>query len=346
MVLLFAAVRAVAATPFEFYQNLLRRGVADFNSGRLEPAVRELNIAAFGLLDAVDQFQMAQTYIAIASDRLGREADARRAAQRVIASERVNARFASISLPGDIRSAFAGVTRKLLTSDELAVLGLPARPPVVPVPPRLATGDSASPQPQASAATPEAVPQPQQIAPPPVVALPDPPPQQPAQTTTPAPATRPAQPTTNEPAPSRSTNAPATTNGSRPEPRVTPRSTPPVDVRAQLDAAERALSQNELGAARTIYGQLLNVQTLDHATLLRIAEGSYRSRDFRGAVEAFERAGTLRAGEELYGYYLAVALYETGRYPDARRALDAALPFIEETPAVARYRAKIESALE
>jgi hypothetical protein len=77
---------------------------------------------------------------------------------------------------------------------------------------------------------------------------------------------------------------------------------------------------------------------------LRVAEGLYRARDFAGALRAFAVLGTLRAGEEPYNYYVAVARYETRDYSGAKRALAAALPYIELTPDIARYRDKIEAA--
>src|SRR5204862_71324 len=61
---------------------------------------------------------------------------------------------------------------------------------------------------------------------------------------------------------------------------------------------------------------------------------------------AFERAAGFRKGEEPYHSYLAVSLYETGRYNAAKRELAAALPYIEVTPDIARYRIKIEGAIE
>jgi hypothetical protein len=51
-------------------------------------------------------------------------------------------------------------------------------------------------------------------------------------------------------------------------------------------------------------------------------------------------------GEEQYHYYFAVALYETGRYAQAKRELAASIPYITVTSDVARYRAKIEGAIE
>ena len=78
--------------------------------------------------------------------------------------------------------------------------------------------------------------------------------------------------------------------------------------------------------------------------LIRVAEGLYRSRDFAAALNAFARVGTLRRGEEPYRYYIAVAAYETGDYARAKKELAAALPYIEITPDVARYRTRIEGA--
>ena len=91
---------------------------------------------------------------------------------------------------------------------------------------------------------------------------------------------------------------------------------------------------------------MLDSPQLSHASALRAAEGLYRSRDFAGAIRAFQKAGSIGAGEEQYHYYYAVALYENGRYAEAKRELQAALPFIEVTPDVQRYRVKIEGAIE
>ncbi|HEX8169305.1 MAG TPA: tetratricopeptide repeat protein [Thermoanaerobaculia bacterium] len=117
------------------------------------------------------------------------------------------------------------------------------------------------------------------------------------------------------------------------------------EVEARLAEGERALMASRLADARAAYHEVSAQATLDRLTLIRVAEGLYRARDFRAALEAFRRVGTLRSGEEPYRYYIAVALYETGSYAAARRELDAALPYIEVTPDVARYQAKIEGAL-
>lgn len=349
--LLFAAATAFAATAADFYLNLMRRGISDFNAGRFQPAVNQLQIAAFGLLEAVEQFQTAQVYIAVASDRLGREADARRAAQRVIAAERVQRHFTSLALPGEVRTAFHGVVRRLLTSDEQAILNR-------------ASSETTT----ATTSTPPAVtqPSPQRTTPSPVQT------QTPTQTPARTPAQTPAQTpvttkpprvveervvpvepprtsTTTQPQPQPQTPAttrPTTTQPQRPAQQQTPAPAPrPIDAGTRVAEAERLLDLNRLNEARAIYREVLNAGTLGRETLLRVAEGTYRARDFASTVRAVDRAGTLRGGEEPYRYYLAVALYETGAYARAKRELAAALPFIEITPTVARYRARIEAAV-
>ena len=112
----------------------------------------------------------------------------------------------------------------------------------------------------------------------------------------------------------------------------------------RLANAEQALNSSRLTESRAIYRDLLERGALSRRLLLRVAEGLYRSRDFEPALEAFERLGDLGQGEEPYRYYIAVALYETGRYARAKEVLRSALPFIEITPDVARYQAKIEGA--
>lgn len=117
------------------------------------------------------------------------------------------------------------------------------------------------------------------------------------------------------------------------------------EVAKRLVAAERALNAARLAEARTTYRELLAAGSLSRSTLLRVAEGLYRARDFAPALQAFRQLGPLSRGEEPYRYYIAVALYETGDYGRAKDELRAALPFIEVTPDVARYQAKIDGAV-
>lgn len=369
---------AAAATPGEFYLSLLRRGVVSYDANRYPDAAKQLHIAAFGLVDAVEQYQLAQMYLALTHDKLGEMDRAREAARRVIVAERVERRYAAATVPAAVRSAFEVLAGKLLTPADLAMLRggaiVPApqtvtRPatvaPQTSVPPRTTT--TTVPQPttpsRTAAQTTVKPPAPQPARP--QVTTPAP------QTTTPEntapqtitpPVSAPAKPKPEPPIakpatkPPSTTTAPATVTGgsqtsgrggpAEPARSATPAPRPLSDteVSARLAAAERALNGANLNEARRGYRELLAAPGLDHDSLVRIAEGLYRSRDFAAALSAFNRVGALRRGEEPYRYYVAVAAYETGDYARAKRELAGALPYIEITADVARYRTRIEGA--
>ena len=91
-----------------------------------------------------------------------------------------------------------------------------------------------------------------------------------------------------------------------------------------------------------MYARLLNAPNTPREMIAAVATGFYRTGDFPGALRAFQKLGTFARGEEDLRYYKAVALYETGRYAEAKKELECALPFIEMTDEVNRYRQKIE----
>lgn len=391
VVLLTVAGTGLAATASDFYLSLLRRGIASYDAGRYDAAARELDLAAFGLIESVDHFETAKIYSAIANDKLGRPAQARAAAQRVVAAERVARRFSQISLPGEVRTTFVAVAKKVLPAQESAALTSNAPvPPVNHVQPRVtpqqtppATTTTAPPvtaprttppattattttQPATKPATqPATKPQPQRVEPAPQpqrpAVVPEAPKPQPKvveqpRVETPKVVERPrvetpkvteqpkvveqkTVPFTPEPVPQPKVETP------KPQPQQIPAPKPaPSDAAPRLAAASRLLTANNLLEARAIYRDLIET-SLDRANVLAVAEGAYRARDFATVVRAIDRAGTLGKGEEPYRYYLAVALYETGNYRRAKRELAGALPFIEVTPSVERYRAKIEGSL-
>jgi len=380
VILLALTAPAAAAPATDFYLTLLRRGTADVEAGRFAESTTSLRLAAFGLLDSVEHYEIAQAYLAVAFDRLGQTEQARDAAQRIVAAEKVERKFRSIALPASIRTAFDAVAKKVLSAADAAALsgGATAKPnePLVidqvdvitesaSATPRTqppAPAQTTRPQQQQNTTQPRTTPAPQNTPPRPQTQpqatqpqatqpqATQPPATQRPQTTQPQSTQRPqtTQPQTTQPQTSTKTRPQTTTpqNGTprpqtaQPAP-VQPRTADPA---AQFAAAERALSAANITEARRIYRELLAVQTLDRASLIRLAEGFYRSRDFANALTAFERAGGLRAGEEPYRYYIAVAAYEIGQYDRARRELAAALPYIELTPDVQRYRAKIEAA--
>lgn len=113
-------------------------------------------------------------------------------------------------------------------------------------------------------------------------------------------------------------------------------------MQTSLAAADQAIGASDLPRARTLYRELLGNKVLARRSIIRIGEGLYRARDFAGALAAFQRLGKLQPGEEPYHYYIAVALYESGKLAEARQELKAALPHIEITDDVQHYRAKID----
>lgn len=397
-VVLIGAVAPVSATtPQEFYGGLLRRGVSSHDAGRYSEASKQLRIAAFGLVDSIDQYETAQVYLSLTYDKLQEPDRARESARRVVVAERVERRYAALPLPAAVRSAFDALSARLLAPTDLAALRstgpITAPTTTAPLAQRTVTGQTTTPPRRTT--TPPQTTTPQTTTPPPATqpaAQPQPrPQQQPArppvstpaqQNTTPertapqtiAPAPQPEKPkpavppptptpvkppqtattTPAKPAPTPQTTTPrggttetakpATTNAPAPTPAPQQRTLTASEIAARLATAEKAINGANLNDARRAYRELLAVPTLERDTLIRVAEGLYRSRDFAQALTAFSRLGTLRRGEEPYRYYIAVALYETGDYDRAKKELAAALPFIEITPDVARYRTRIEGA--
>lgn len=306
--LLCAAANALANTSTDFYVSLLQRGVSSFHAERYKEATTYLKLAAFGFVDSVDRYQTAQVYLTLSYDRLGDVEKARDAARRVIAAERIQRKFATLGLPAGIGSSFDVLTTRLLGSADAAFLKLPPPAPAETNPPDTAT-----------------VPQPESTQPKPQPVVPAPAPSKEPSVESPAVRPPPARPATTTPSPAR------------------PKALSPQDANALLVAGERAVAAAQLSEARRVYRSLLDAPGVTRDTLIRVAEGLYRARDFEGSLLAFAKVGNLRRGEEPYHYYMAVASYEMGNFARARAEMNAALPFIEITPDVARYRAKIDA---
>ena len=152
----------------------------------------------------------------------------------------------------------------------------------------------------------------------------------------PAPAVAPVP---QAPAPTSAMTPPA------PEPATAPVATapaPPPVIDPTLDQASSLAANGQPDQARRVYLALLNAANVSRATIAASAQGLYRLGDYADAVEAFRDLGTLSRGEEDLRYYNAVSLFETGRYADAKKELACALPYIQITSDVERYRDKIE----
>jgi len=350
--LLGAAASAVAATPSDFYLNLLRRGVVAFDAEKYADASNHLRLAAFGLVDSVEHYQTAHIYLALTYDRLQAAEKARSSVRRVIAAERIERKYGALTIPAGVASSFDALARKLLTASEVAMLSRTptAKPPATetqkqpaPAPaqrtipaPAAGTNNQGSQHNNTNTEKPPVIKAPETKQPAvenlPAEKLPDKTVEKPAVEKPPVEKPKPQPPP--PPAPKPQTSA------------ITVAPSPNQDIPTRLAAGERALNTSQLPEARRIYRGLLDAPGITRETLMRVAEGLYRSRDFDGALAAFAKVGALRRGEEPYHYYIAVAYYESGRYKEAKQSLAAALPYIEVTPDVARYREKIEGAID
>jgi hypothetical protein len=263
---------------------------------------------------------------------------------RIVSAEKIQPHFRSVALPADVRAEVESVASALLTNQECTLLGLSTctQSVIVPTPTKRPNVAVTAPREKGStdASPPDAAPRksPQPVDPPPRTVTPQP--VTPAPQTV-APAFRPVDPVPQPVTPA-------------PQPAAPPKQETPVpsskpatkSADASLAEAQRAIDNGEIGRARSIYNALVSGPELSHAAALRVAEGLYRVHDFAGAARAFQRAGSMGRGEEQYHYYFAVALYETGRYAQAKRELAASIPYVTVTSDVARYRAKIEGAIE
>src|SRR4051812_3964515 len=127
------AARFAAAD--DFYQRLYERGMTHFAAAEYPRAFTELRTAAFGMLETVDQFEVAHSYASVAAHRLGHDSDARDSLMRIVSAEKVQPRYRAIKLPDDVRAEVNAIAANLLTREEAALLGVTAAAkPAVDVP--------------------------------------------------------------------------------------------------------------------------------------------------------------------------------------------------------------------
>jgi len=112
LLLLMAGLPLFATTAEEFYENLYKRGLAHFQNGSYETAIRELRLAAFGLIEVPERFAMAQAYVVAAAERLNRTDEARVAMQKIVAAPMDNkdVRIAAAEALGRYRDVGAART--------------------------------------------------------------------------------------------------------------------------------------------------------------------------------------------------------------------------------------------
>ncbi len=106
--------------------------------------------------------------------------------------------------------------------------------------------------------------------------------------------------------------------------------------------AESLAQSGSLSEANRAYVRLAHAADSPREVIGASAVGLYRTGDYSDAVSAFKRLGTFARGEEDLRYYYAVSLFEIGRFDDAKHELSCALPYIQATADVERYREMIE----
>jgi tetratricopeptide (TPR) repeat protein len=111
---------------------------------------------------------------------------------------------------------------------------------------------------------------------------------------------------------------------------------------AKLRKAESRAAEGDFGEATRLYLEVASAPSAPHEMIGAAGAGLYRVGAYDDAVNAFNRLGAFARGEEDLRYYDAVSLYETGHYEEAQKQLACALPYVQVTDAVARYRTKIE----
>lgn len=120
LVALFVCLFSVPVSAQSFYEARFLSGVTDFNRGAYARAVDELRVAAFGRVDDLAHYEVAEVYLTIANQKLDRIDDARLAAQKVIQAEQISPVYTTLGMPRDIRASFETLLPSLLNKDQLS----------------------------------------------------------------------------------------------------------------------------------------------------------------------------------------------------------------------------------
>lgn len=115
-------VASSASAAHPFYLSMLERGVASATRGDDATALRELQTAAFGLLDELPKYELAQVHIALVSRRLGNQGLMRAATARVAQVEQLESAYSRIPLAPGVRVAFNALAPTILAPEQLALL--------------------------------------------------------------------------------------------------------------------------------------------------------------------------------------------------------------------------------
>lgn len=111
---------AAQAAVHPFYTRMLQRGVASVEAGAHDEGVKELRIAAFGLLEDPASYEKAQVYLAIAHEKLGHTGEAKLAATKFLQAERMRPAYESLQLGDAMKASFEKIVATAVEPEYLA----------------------------------------------------------------------------------------------------------------------------------------------------------------------------------------------------------------------------------
>jgi len=330
-----------------------------------------------GKFEALPQFETAVIYLAMSYAKLGRDADARDQIQRLLAAEAIAPTYATLPLDADV-AGFEDLVHRLSPETKLASNAAAAAPGVA----SPAAGQAKAPAPTQTAeqAKVPAPTSPAPAPPPTPTQTAAAAPAQPAPATSLTPEQQreldqriaDARAAAEKEAEQKIAAEKAEIEKNMEQQIAAARAAADAQVAAERAAIEKQAEQQiaairaaaskevaqatvptirraegmalagDVTDANAMYERLLATPNAPRELVAAVATGFYRTGDYADALRAFEKLGTFARGEEDLRYYRAVSLFETGHYAEAKKELECALPFIEITADVNRYREKIE----
>lgn len=353
----------MAQTPSVNPDDALARGRSNYQAGRYSEAATDLRAASDALLssqqmqtyvnsgtfDSLPKFETALVYLTLAYAKLGREADARDQIQRLIVAEGIKPTYASLPLGSDA-AEFERLVKRLSPA---AILAANTSPPAATATVAVQPTPQPAPQPSTQTTTLTAEQQRElesRIAAARLAA------EREAEERIIAERAAIQKEMEQRIAAERAAAEKAATEQIAAERAAIEKRT--LEQIAQIRAAAaQQVSQvtvttirraegmalaGDIEEANAMYRRLMDTPDANRDLIAAVATGFYRTGDYQDALRAFQRLGNFARGEEDLRYYKAVALFEAGRYTEAKKELECALPFIQMTDDINRYREKIE----
>ncbi len=323
--LLFAAP---LSANLEFHLRLLDRGRTSYAAGNYQKAAEELELASFGFLENLADYETAQVYLALTYQALGRSRDAALAVQNVLRAEDIAPTYRTLNLDPAVQRTFEQVFARLAPNRTVPDRTAPpqAMRETAPPPPAPATGSGKP----VTAATPAPVP----TSPAPIAASPA---SEPQKVETPATAA-------DEPAP-----APAKPSAEPAAPAPEPvreidslrqlLAKDPGSVPLKLALTEASIREGLLGDAKRYAESVLTSEpsnAMAHVYLGRIAA---RERQWKDASTHFRAAQALLPLSDEDQASLFVCYVNAGDYP-------AAMELEGRLPESSRQRNDVSGALD